>query len=222
MFCDPLVLPKVPLRYDFFTPIVPLPSSEDDFLKIRSLYTRLFPPLPNAATWSVWWSLSLVGKFPLHQGCIKLMAGESLSLALFLYLHGLFVCVWLLWSFENPTAESCGSLWFSRSSRCRGRLDYCKGPVSLLLLINLLCNGKGACWRARYQLNLWWVSLYLTHTANKASFFLFFFEHKQPFGKLIALVLSWKGRYSPWTSVSSANQDKQIKNLSAFLLCHVL
>lgn len=53
VFCDPLVLPKVPLRYDFFTPIVPLPSSEDDFLKIHSLYTRLFPPLPNAATWSV-------------------------------------------------------------------------------------------------------------------------------------------------------------------------
>lgn len=54
VFCDPLVLPKLPLRYDFYTPLVlSLSSSEDDFLKIHSLCTRLFPPLSNAATWSV-------------------------------------------------------------------------------------------------------------------------------------------------------------------------
>lgn len=34
-------------------------------------------------------------------------------------------------------------------------LTSARALLASLLLINLLCNGKGACWRARYQLNLW-------------------------------------------------------------------
>lgn len=124
----------------------------------------------------------------------------------------MFVSKWLPWSFENPAAESYGSLGFSR-----GRLDKCKGPVSLLLLINLLCNGKGACWRAWCQLNLWRVSLslYLTHTANKASFTSFFLLTQAAFWKANCSFLSWKERWSPITGVSSANEEKLIKNLNS-------
>ena len=50
VFCDPLVLPRLPLRYDFFTAtILPLSCSEDDFLKIHPLNARLPPLFENAS-----------------------------------------------------------------------------------------------------------------------------------------------------------------------------
>lgn len=50
VFCDPLVLARLPLGDDFFTPtILPLSSSEDDFLKIHPLNARLPPLLENAS-----------------------------------------------------------------------------------------------------------------------------------------------------------------------------
>lgn len=51
MFCDPLVLPRLPLRYDFFTPtVLPLSSSEDGFLKTYPLNARLPPLFENTST----------------------------------------------------------------------------------------------------------------------------------------------------------------------------
>lgn len=51
MFCDPLVLTRLPFSYGFSTPtILPLSSSENDFLKIHRLNARLPPLFENAST----------------------------------------------------------------------------------------------------------------------------------------------------------------------------